>query len=250
MKGLVALFLLGTLGVKAPETQVEVLETIRMEERPFVQGLEHLKDNQVLIGTGLYGKSEIQLVDVEEGSILEKEALPSQYFGEGLTVTDQVIWQFTWKEGRAFKRDLQTLDIIETLAYDGEGWGLAYDGDRQVIWASDGTNRLSQRNPDTFDLQGSIQVMNEKEAVNRLNELEYANGSLFANIWMTNLIIKINPESGQVEKTWDLSQLVETIDTQLSTPDQVLNGIAHLEGDIFYVTGKEFPVMWKVKLSE
>ncbi|WP_112141277.1 glutaminyl-peptide cyclotransferase [Glycomyces dulcitolivorans] len=227
---------------------VEVVETYDHDPGSFTQGLElgeHPEFGTVLYeSAGLYGESDIRIIDPETGEVLASQDLPAEDFAEGLTLTDDAIWQITWQEHRAYKRDLVTLDIIETVEYEGEGWGICYDGERLVM--SDGSATLTFRDPVTFEETGTVDVENEGgEPVFSINELECSNGTVWANIWQTDQIIGIDPESGVVEAQVDASGLLT--DEEAAGAD-VLNGIAKAEEDhTFYITGKQWPKLFLVR---
>lgn len=227
---------------------VTLQDTYKIDTPVFTQGLELIEDKLVL-GTGLYGESAIGWLDLNTGKYQIEDSLDEAYFGEGLTATPQFLWQFTWQEQIAFKRNLDDLKMIEQVAFEGNGWGMAYDEDLDVIWTSDGSNQITKRDPLTFEKLDSLNVSFNGEKVQNINELEFANGMIYANVWQTNLIIQINLETGNVKNQWDLSQLVKELSFENNDPDRVLNGIAHIKGNEFYVTGKLFPVIWKVSLD-
>lgn len=221
------------------------------ESSAFTQGLELNQNNELLLATGLYGESKIGYLDLETGEYDVVDELAEEFFGEGLTVTSDVVWQLTWRNGVAFKRDKETLEIISTVNYDGEGWGLAYDEEKDIIWMSDGTSIIEQRDPDTFEILDSIEVSYNEMLVEEINELEYANGYIYANVWYTDTIIAINPITGIVEYQYDFTEIIEDTftDQELKEID-TLNGIAHIEDNRFYVTGKLYPVVFEVELQQ
>lgn len=234
---------------------INLLEVYPNDQSAFTQGLEvhpEMEPHQLLMGTGLYGESSIGVLDLKMGQYRVIDALEEKYFGEGLTVADEAIWQLTWKEGTAFKRDLKSFAVLEAVDYSGQGWGLAYDSDRQQLWMSDGSSQLTIRDKETFEVLNTIEVTYNQQAVTSLNELEFANGLIYANIWLTNKIVAINPADGQVEYIYDLSDLIEQVNhnysEEITAQMDVLNGIAHLEDNIFYLTGKHYPYVLKVEL--
>lgn len=228
--------------------KVELVADYSIDEPVFTQGLE-LLDKQLVLGTGLYGESEIGYLDLTSGKFQTIDTLEPQYFGEGLTATPHYLWQYTWREGKAFKRSLDDLSIQETVDFDGSGWGMAYDEEEQVIWTSDGTEKLTKRNPETFEAIDFLTITYQGKPITQINELEFANGSIYANVWQTNFIVKINLTTGKVDEIWDLTPLVEQLDFKEENPDRVLNGIAHIEDNRFLVTGKLFPIVWEVHLK-
>lgn len=228
---------------------IEVIETYTLQEPLFIQGLQLETEDTLLVSLGQYGNSSIGRLSLSTGKYSVVQSLKSSYFGEGLTLTDNAVWQLTWQENIALKRDSNTLDVIEQVEFNRQGWGITYDDQKQKVWTSDGTNQLVKRNPVTLQEEEIVSVISQEgEPIYYLNELEFARGSIYANIWLTNTIVEINPETGIVINSWDFTQLIETMDLQNPTSDTVLNGIAHVESDIFYITGKLFPNFWKVRL--
>lgn len=224
------------------EGSVEVLETIPLDRPLFIQGLE-VNQDRLICATGLYRQSEIGFL--EGGSFEVKEALPPDHFGEGLTFTEESLLQVTWKEGICHKRDPQTLESLESLPYEGEGWGLCYDGEN--IIQSDGSDVLKRRDPHTFEIISEHQVTDpDGHPVTMINELEYANDCIYANIWMTKDIVRIDPKSFQVTKVYPTDFSADISD---QNSNATLNGIAHIEGDTFYLTGKLWDAYYRVKLK-
>ena len=222
---------------------VDVLATVPHDPAAFTQGLE-LVDGVLYEGTGLEGKSSIRAVDPETGDVRKQVDLPDDLFGEGITVAGDTIWQITWQDGVAIRRDRNTLAEEDRVSYEGEGWGICHDGDRLIM--SDGSDRLTFRNVDTFAEEGNVQV---KDATN-LNELECVPGEdghvqVYANVWQTDRIVRIDPATGRVTATVDLAGLLP--EEQRAGTD-VLNGIAAIPGtDEFLVTGKLWPTMFRVR---
>lgn len=228
---------------------IEVIETYTLQEPLFIQGLQLETNDTLLVSIGQYGNSSIGRLSLSTGKYSAVQSLENHYFGEGLTFTDTGVWQLTWQENIAFKRDSDTLEVIEHVNFNKHGWGITYDDQKQEIWTSDGTNQLVKRDPITLQEKETISVVSQEgKPVYYLNELEFATGSIYANIWLTNTIVEIDSETGIVKNSWDFTQLIETMNLQNPTSDTVLNGIAHVESDIFYITGKLFPNFWKVRL--
>lgn len=228
--------------------KADVLEEIPHDPAAFTQGLE-LADGVLYEGTGLEGKSSIRRVDPATGEVTEQSDLPADLFGEGITVAGDSIWQITWQDGVAIRRDKSTLAEQERVSYDGEGWGLCHDGDRLIM--SDGTDHLTFRDVDTFAEAGGVDVRDDaNEPVTRLNELECVRDAdgrvqVWANVWQTDDIVRIDPASGRVTATVDLEGLLPA--TERAGTD-VLNGIAHIpDTDEFLVTGKLWPTMFRVR---
>lgn len=228
----------------AATLRVEVLATHPHDPDAFTQGLE-LRDGLLYESTGRYGRSDIRVSDGATGSVRQRVALPPDAFGEGLAIVDDVIWQLTWREGYAFRRDRATLAERDRVRYDGEGWGLCYDdgGDRLVM--SDGTAELSFRDPETFDLLGTVTVREDGRPLEMLNELECVDGAVWANVWLTDRIVRIDPDRGVVEAVVDTTGLLP--EPARSDAD-VLNGIAAVPGtDTFLITGKLWPTVFLVR---
>lgn len=212
------------------------------DPKAFTQGLE-LDGDRLLEGTGLEGESSMREVDPQTSRVEKKVDLPSPMFGEGVTVAGSKIWQLTWRDGVAIQRDKQTLAEVKRVPYTGEGWGLCLDGRRLVM--SDGSDKLTFRDPETFDPVGEVRVRSANEPVTQLNELECTPDGVYANVWQTDTVVRIDPVSGNVTATIDLAGLLSP--AERSNAD-VLNGIAAVPGtDEFLVTGKLWPKMFRVK---
>lgn len=214
-----------------------LIDTYDSDPSLFTQGFELNSKGELILGTGLYGESYIGSLDLDTGVYTPYDALNDAYFGEGLTHTPDNVWQLTWKEGIAFKRDLETYDVIDTVEYNGEGWGLAYDETRDILWQSNGSEYLTLRHPKTFSEIASISV-----GISGLNELEAVDGFVYANIWQKDLIVKIDPSTGDVVSKYDLGPLLKQhFSAKERRSMDVLNGIAHVEENQFYITGKLYP---------
>lgn len=197
-------------------------------------------------GTGLWGSSSLREVDWDTGEVLKFLPLDEAYFGEGLTVFDNRIIQITWRSNTGFVYDLDSFELLETFHYPTEGWGITHDGERLIV--SDGTATVYFWDPETLQEIGRIPITFEGEPVTRLNELEYVNGEIWANIWQTDRIARIAPESGVVLGWIDLSGLLPPED-QIDDINAVLNGIAYDdENGRLFVTGKLWPTMFEIEL--
>ncbi|MCX6045672.1 MAG: glutaminyl-peptide cyclotransferase [Chloroflexi bacterium] len=221
-----------------------VVKTYPHDPTAFTEGL--LFDNGVLYeSTGLNGKSWLRQVNLETGQVLQQIDLPAQYFGEGITIFGDKIYQLTWQSHIGFIYNKTTFKSLKTFTYPTEGWGMTQDGQRLIM--SDGTARLTFRNPETFAEIGHIDVHDANGPITQLNELEYVNGKIYANVWMTDWIVIIAPDTGQVTGWIDLKGLLPQADRAGA---DVLNGIAYLpQSDQLFVTGKQWPKLFEIRLA-
>jgi glutaminyl-peptide cyclotransferase len=228
----------------SPWMTYEVINRYPHDPGAFTQGLIYL-DGYLYESTGLYGESSLRKVALETGEVLKQVDLPQDVFGEGLTVWDETLLQLTWREGTGFVYDLETFALMGQFSYPMEGWGLTHDGERLIL--SDGTSTLYYVDPNTYQITGRVNVTYQGEEIERLNELEFIRGEVFANIWQTDRIVRINPHTGEVTGWIDLGGI---LDPGLRTPDtDVLNGIAYdPAGDRLFVTGKRWPVLYQIRL--
>jgi len=212
------------------------------DETAFTQGL--LIDNGVLYeSTGIRGESSLRRVELETGEILRFHALPNQYFGEGITIFDDKIIQLTWQSNKGFVYDKESFELLQEFSYSTEGWGITHNGSQLIM--SDGTSTLHFLDSETFQKIGQVEV-HDNGAVERLNELEYIQGKVYANIWLEEKIAIINPQTGQVEGWINLSGL-QTMENQ--DPNNVLNGIAYdAASDRLFVTGKRWSQLFEIQL--
>ena len=212
------------------------------DENAFTQGLA-FDDGYLYEGTGLRRHSTLRRVDLETGNVTQLHELDDQLFGEGIAIFDDKIVQLTWTSGKGFVYDKDTFELLQTFNYSTEGWGITYDGSKLIM--SDGTSNLTFLDPETFQKIGQVQVFDE-EPVTDINELEYINGQVYANVWQEKKIAVINPETGQVTAWIDLTGIC---DLEHQSGDDVLNGIAYdQEGDRLFVTGKRWSHLYEIKL--
>ena len=222
----------------------EVINVYPHDSNAFTQGLA-IDEGVMYEGTGLTGESSLRRVDLETGDVLQIYELPSNLFGEGITVFDDKIIQLTWQSQIGFVYDKNSFDLLQNFSYSTQGWGITTDGTRLIM--SDGTANLYFLDPETFEKIGQVEV-HDTEPVTNLNELEYINGEVYANIWQTDTIAIINPDTGQVTGWIDL--------TGIYTPgtgdsNNVLNGIAYdSENSSLFVTGKRWSQLFEIKLIE
>ena len=232
----------------APVRSFVVVAEYPHDPAAFTEGLI-LVDGQLYEGTGLNGVSELRLVDLQTGEVLESHQLSDQYFGEGVTVFGDKIYQLTWQTQTAFVYDRESFEQVGTFSYDTEGWGLTHDGTSLIM--SDGSGiRFFFRDPETFEVTKQISVRDGEYPIVNINELEYIDGVLWANVWRTNLIARIDLETGTVIDWLDLTSLQEQV-AATGTRIDVLNGIAwNPETDTVYVTGKFWPTLFEIQITD
>lgn len=233
-------------GGSAPQLKVQVLATIPHDTSAFTEGFE-LDGGTLYESTGLEGQSEVR-AGPPGGTPTVRASLPASMFGEGVTVVGAKLWELTWKDGVAVERDKRTLAETRRVHYDGEGWGLCHQQDqRNRLVMSNGSDQLTFRDPDTFAATGTVRVHSGAETFSQLNELECAGGAVYANVWQTDTILRIDPATGEVTAKIDASGLLTG--TQKQSVD-VLNGIAAVPGtDEFLITGKLWPSVFRVKFG-
>jgi len=222
----------------------EVVNVYPHDPNAFTQGLI-IEEGVLYEGTGLYGSSTLRRVDMETGDVLQTYTLSTELFGEGITVFGSKIIQLTWLSGKGFVYDRDSFELLQEFEYTTEGWGITHNGSHLIM--SDGTASLYFLNPETFAVEGHVEVHDE-EPVEYLNELEYINGEVFANIWFSPKIARIDPGTGKVSEFLDLTTIrgFKSLD-----PDNVLNGIAYdaVNGHIF-VTGKRWSQIFEISLID
>lgn len=223
----------------------EVVRTWPHDRRAFTQGLV-FRDGALLESTGRY-PSTVRRVRLEDGAVLQQRVLDDAYFGEGLTEIDGRVVTLTWTSGKAFVWDADDLTLLGEHAYAGEGWGLTHDGARLIL--SDGTPTLRFLDPLTLAETGRVDVTLRGRPVSRINELEWIEGEVFANIWQTDVIVRIDPATGVVTGVIDLAALMPDR-SGLDPTDAVLNGIAwDAGGRRLFVTGKNWPTLFEIRLT-
>lgn len=232
----------------ANATQPDTLTPEILAEHPwdsstFTQGLEMAEDGTLVVGSGLYGESRIYRSTLD-GKQSHSHDLPDDMFGEGLTIHDQTVWQLTWKKGTALRREAKDLKQTSTATYEGEGWGLCSDGKRLIM--SDGSGRLTFRDPESFAPTGSVDVTLGGEATDELNELECTDdGKVLANVWQQDVIYQIDPDKGEATGVIDTAG---AFDAKERAGADVLNGIAQIPGtDRYLLTGKQWDTMYEVR---
>ncbi len=228
----------------APAYTARVVNAYPHDPGAFTQGLVFV-DGELYEGTGLRGQSSLRRVDLETGEVLQSRALPAEYFGEGIAVLGGRIFQLTWQSHVGLIYDRESFEQLGEFSYPTEGWGLTHDGRRLIM--SDGTATLHFLDPETLAETGRVQVTDRGQPVVRLNELEYIHGEVWANVWLTDRIARIDPETGQVVGWLDLTGLLSPQDEAQEV--DVLNGIAYdVEKDRLFVTGKWWPKLFEIEL--
>jgi glutamine cyclotransferase len=216
------------------------------DSNAFTQGLI-LSDGKLLESTGQEGFSSLRRVELETGKVLKKVDVPKPYFAEGIALLNGKIYQLTWQHQIGFVYDAQSFERVGQFNYTGEGWGLATDGKSLIL--SDGSNRLRFLDPSDFHVARTITVLDGQTPVNELNELEFVQGEIYANVWHDNRIATIDPQSGHVTAWIDLNGLMPA--GELQDPEAVLNGIAYDQtNDKLYVTGKLWPRLFEIRVKK
>jgi glutamine cyclotransferase len=229
---------------QAPVYGYRVVNVYPHDSRAFTQGLL-FAGGFLYEGTGLEGQSAIRKVKLETGEVLMERNLADNLFGEGIALLGDTLFQLTWKSGKGFAYDLASFRLLRTFEYTSEGWGLTTDGKRLIM--SDGTSVLQFRDPATFALLSRLEVRDGERLVSHLNELEYVEGEIFANVWQTDSIVRIRPSDGKVLAWINLSGLLRPDDRR--QPVDVLNGIAYdAGGKRLLVTGKLWPKLFHIEI--
>ncbi|HZV83451.1 MAG TPA: glutaminyl-peptide cyclotransferase [Brevundimonas sp.] len=236
----------GPAPAAVPVYGYELVRTYPHDRSAFTQGLV-IRDGVLLESTGRV-PSTVRRVRLEDGAVLTRRQLDPAYFGEGLTVVGDRVVTLTWTSGKGFIWDRDTLRPLGEFAYDGEGWGLTTDGQRLIL--SDGTPVLRFFDPATMTETGRVPVTLNGRPLGMLNELEWVDGEVFANVWQTDFIVRIDPATGVVRGVIDLTGLMPDR-SGLDPTDAVLNGIAwDAEGRRLFVTGKNWPSLFEIRLTE
>jgi len=227
-----------------PVYTYNIVNTYPHDRNAYTQGLV-FEDGVLYEGTGLLGYSTLRRVELETGDILQIRELSAQFFGEGLTICGNKIIQLTWQSNIGFVYDKNSFELLQEFNYSTEGWGITHDGERLIM--SDGTSTLHFLDPQTFEEIGQLEVFDNDSPVTRLNELEYVQGEIYANVWQTDLVARIAPGTGRVIGWVELGGLLTAEDR--SEPVDVLNGIAYdAMTDRLFVTGKLWPKLFEIEL--
>lgn len=232
---------------KTPKVKpLQLVATFNHDAQAFSQGLV-IENGVMYEGTGLYGSSTLRRVELETGRVLQSVSLPKEYFGEGICLLDERIYQLTWRENLCFVYERETLKQVGTFKFADEGWGLATDG--KELFLSDGTSTIRVVDPKSFKVLRKIRVHIGARKVDDLNELEYVNGELLANVWKSDLIARISPKTGEILGWLDASELYPA--GRRPSTEHVLNGIAYdATSKRLFVTGKNWPQLFEVAIPE
>jgi glutamine cyclotransferase len=226
-----------------PVYTYKIIQTYSHDSVAFTQGLTFDDTGNLIESTGLYGASSLRRVNLTDGQILQQVNLSCEYFGEGITVVNDKIIQLTWQNEIGFIYDKNTFDLLDNFTLTTEGWGLTYDGNHLIM--SDGTANLYFLDTTTYKTVNTINVHDAKGPVENLNELEYINGTIYANIWFSSKIAIIDPATGQIEAYIDLENLSQQYTTKDS--NAVLNGIAYnKQTNRLYITGKNWSNLYEI----
>ncbi len=232
-----------TVQAEVPVHQADIVNTYPHDAAAFTQGLVFV-DGALYEGTGRNGESALRKVELATGAVQQQIKIPAQHFGEGITVFNEKVYQLTWQTHIGFVYDLTSFRQVRSFYLPGEGWGITHDGSRLII--SDGTANLRFFDPVTLKETGRVAVTENGRPLDRLNELEYIDGEVWANVWYTDFIVRIDPATGVVNSKLDLSGL-----NARRGSDDVLNGIAwDAEGKRLFVTGKLWDSLYEIRLRE
>lgn len=233
------------VGSRAPVSSYAIVRSYPHDPRAFTQGIEY-RDGVLYEGTGLNGQSTLRKVEVATGKVLQQTLLSPEYFGEGITTWGETILQLTWQSQIGFVYDRSTFKQVRTFKYTGEGWGLTHSADALIM--SDGSASLRFLDPKTLAETRRLLVTDAGIVIRDLNELEWVNGEIYANVWQTNFIARIAPSTGRVLGWIDLTGLLSREDQQQGT--DVLNGIAYdAAGRRLFVTGKLWPKLFEIRIG-
>lgn len=227
-----------------PVSRYRVVAEYPHDPQAFTQGLM-IHDGKLYEGTGLKGRSSLRRVDLETGQVETQMELDGQFFGEGVACCNRTIYQLTWQNRTAILYQPETLEFVKTIRFPGEGWGLTSDGKQLIL--SDGTSTLKFLDPATLEVTQRLPVKAARKPVKNLNELEFIQGEIWANIWYSDRIARINPQTGEVVGWIDLSALYPL--KQRPSKEDVLNGIAYdAQQQRIFVTGKHWPKLYEIEL--
>ncbi len=228
----------------APVQTYKVVAMFPHDTSSFTQGLVFAGNGELYESTGLQGESTLRRVDLATGRTLQRLDVPAQYFAEGLAMVGDELLQLTWQHQLGFVYDRNTFKQTRTFPYTSEGWGIAYDGASQLVM-SDGSDTLTFLDPKTFKPGRKLRVLDAGKPIANLNELEWIEGEIWANVWLTDRIARISPKTGEVNAWIDLSTLYPR--SQRMPPADELNGIAYDKATRrIFITGKKWPTLYQI----
>ena len=246
VRGAALLFVVSAFAQQVPEYSYKIVHVYPHDRLAFTQGLEY-RNGFLYEGTGLEGMSMLRKEDLETGKVVQAVSLEDQYFGEGITVLNNRIYELTWQSHLGYVYDQGTFKLLKTFQYPGEGWGLTNDGSQ--IYMSDGTADIRCWDSETLRETRRFTVHDGAKAVLNLNELEWIKGEIYANVWQTDRIARVSPKDGKVVGWINLAGLLTEEDRRHGA--DVLNGIAYdAAGDRLFVTGKNWPKLFEIKLVD
>jgi len=232
-------------GAAVPEYTATVIRTFPHDPGAFTEGLLY-HDGFLYESTGLQGQSSIRKLELESGKVILKRDIDPRYFGEGIVIWKDRILELTWQDQIGFIYDLAAFRPRSEFHYVGEGWALTHDASRLIM--SDGTSDIRLLDPDRLVETGRIHVTCDGRPIRNINELDWVKGEIYANVWLTSVIVRIDPASGAIVGVIDLATLIPA--AVKGVPDDVLNGIAYdAAGDRLFVTGKLWPVLYQITLA-
>ena len=238
-----------TTSAGLPVWTYEIVNTYPHDTSAYTQGLVW-HDGALYESAGQYGRSNLRKVELETGRVLRRTDVPADYFAEGLALLNGKLYQLTWKENKGFIYDLNTFNKTGEFTYGGEGWGLAEDGKSLIL--SDGSNQIRFLDPQTFRVERAINVFENNDTsrpLRDINELEYVRGEIYANVWQTDQIIRIDPKNGRLLGVIDMTGILPG--KRVDEADDVLNGIAFdAQHQRLFVTGKRWPKLFEIRLKD
>lgn len=236
-----------TATVPAPAAiSYSVMNAFPHDTTAFTQGLE-IYNNELYEGTGEYGESTLRKVDLKTGKVLKQISIDSTYFGEGITIFNNKLYELTWQNHIVLEYDLN-FNLLKKINIPYDGWGLTHDAQHLIL--SDGSSNIYFLQPETLKTLKTINVADNYGMLNNLNELEYINGFIYANVWQTDNIVKIDPATGNIVGKIELPDLLKKNGKEIHNQDFVLNGIAYdSTTKKTYITGKSWPLLFEVKFN-
>ena len=236
----------GTTDVQVKKRRAVAVESRPMERRNFTQGL-YIFDSELYVSSGNYGQSAVRVYSWPSMDLIREAALPKEVFAEGLTLLANRLWVLTWREGQLLMINPDTLEILTTGKISGEGWGITHNG--STLWLSNGSSRLHSIDLGNGGKTAALDVTLQGKPLGKLNELEWINGKIWANVWLTDTIVVIDPETGAVTSEITAQGLLAPEEREANT--DVLNGIAQdAETGAIWITGKRWPKIFRIELVD